>query len=199
MSSRRSFSVFRLLTILVTASSAGGLALAVDGCGSDTGDVDGGPTSDAPSPKESGNGGNDDGGTGKDSSTTLPDGSKADSSCPPGKVVPDKGETCVGFGKGTPCGTTCGLPPYGYVCLNGGPPGFAGCVQASSTSFGETYCCPENKCVPQPDQDTQCKTAGKGHRYQCPPDGNGGSVAPPANCVDGGSGGSAVERFYCCP
>lgn len=202
MSSRRSLSVFRLLTLSITASSGLALALAIDGCGSDAGEVDGGFTSDAPIPKESGNddaGNHDAGSSGMDSSTTPPDGGKVDSSCPPGKVVPDKGETCVGFGKGAPCGTTCGLPPYGYVCMNGGPPGFAGCVQASATSFGETYCCPENKCVPQPDQDALCKTAGKPHRYQCPPDGNGGSVAPPASCIDGGTGGSAVERFYCCP
>jgi hypothetical protein len=106
----------------------------------------------------------------------------------------------VGFGTGTPCDTSCGLPKYGYVCFNGGPPGFTGCVQASSTgSFGDTYCCPDDKCVPQPDQDTQCTTPGKTHRYQCPPDGAGGNVAPPSGCADGGVGGSAVEHFYCCP
>jgi hypothetical protein len=188
-----------MLALLFTAASAGGIAFAIDGCGSDSGAVDGGATSDAPSAKEASS--DDSGSGGNDSSTTPPDGGGGDGGCPPGKVVPDKGETCIGFGKGTPCGSAgaCGLPAYGYVCLNGGPPGFMGCVQASSTSFGETYCCPDNRCVPQPDQDKQCKTAGKTHRYQCPPDGNGGSVAPPAGCEDGGAGGSAVERFYCCP
>lgn len=135
-----------------------------------------------------------------DSSTTSDGGATRDAACPATKVVPRTGETCVGFGAGTGCDTTCGLPAYGYVCFNGGPPGFAGCVQASSTgSFGDTYCCPENKCVPQPDQDKQCSTAGKPHRYQCPPDGAGGNVAPPSGCADGGSGATALERFYCCP
>jgi hypothetical protein len=93
-----------------------------------------------------------------------------------------------------------GLPDYGYVCFNGSPPGIAGCKLASSTgSFGDTYCCTENKCVAEPDQDKECKAPSPPHRYQCPPDGNGGSVAPPAGCADGGGGGSAVERFYCCP
>lgn len=104
----------------------------------------------------------------------------------------------MGFGKGTPCNAGCG--EYGYVCFNGGPPGFAGCLELTDNGqFGSTYCCPQNKCVPQPDQDGMCTAPGKTHRYQCPPDGIGGNVAPPAGCVDAGSGGTAVERFYCCP
>src|SRR5207249_6587868 len=56
--------------------------------------------------------------------------------CPKGKTIPDAGETCTGFGKGDPCTPECGL--YGYVCVNGGPPGFTGCLQMSGGSFGET-------------------------------------------------------------
>jgi hypothetical protein len=190
----------RALALLVATFTAGAGALAIDGCGSD-GTVAGGATSDAPSSSEAGTEGDSSTGSdaGSDAPTTLPDGAAFDASCPKGKVLPSTGETCIGFGKGSPCDTACGLPAYGFVCFNGGPPGFAGCVQASSSSFGESYCCPDNRCVPQPDQDKECKAAGTPHRYQCPPDGMGGSVAPPAGCADAGGGGSAVERFYCCP
>jgi hypothetical protein len=188
----------RALALVVLSLSVGAAALAIDGCGSDA-TVTGGATSDAPSAKETGS--DEDTGTDAtaDSPPPLPDAAALDASCPKGKVLPSTGETCVGFGKGTPCDTACGLPAYGFVCFNGGPPGFAGCVQASSTGFGDTYCCPDNKCVPQPDQDKECKAVGTPHRYQCPPDGTGGNVAPPAGCADAGGGGSAVEHFYCCP
>lgn len=193
--------VSRAVALLALTLTAGGAALAIDGCGSDAA-VGGGSTADASSGSETGTG--EDGSVasdaGTDATTTLPDSAAFDASCPKGKAVPSTGETCIGFGKGSPCDTACGLPAYGFVCFNGGPPGFTGCIQASSTSsFGETYCCPDNKCVPQPDQDKECKSAGTPHRYQCPPDGMGGSVAPPAGCADAGAGGSAVERFYCCP
>jgi hypothetical protein len=189
MSSSRTAYVFACMLV---ALPAGAFALFVDGCSDETTT---GATADAAAASE---GGDEGGGGGSDAGSdapTKPDGSSVDASCPTTKVLPDKGETCVGFGKGTPCDTACGLPAYGYVCFNGGPPGFAGCVQASSTgSFGDTYCCPENKCVPQPDQDKECKTAGKPHRYQCPPD-----VAPASGCTPIDAGGSAVENFTCCP
>jgi hypothetical protein len=190
----------RALALVVLSLAFGGAVLAMDGCGTDSA-VSGGSTSDAPSAKDSTS--DDDGGAGADTGTdapgTLADGAVVDANCPKPKTAPSTGETCIGFGKGTPCDTACGLPAYGYVCINGGPPGFAGCVQASTSSFGESYCCPDNKCVPQPDQDKECKSAATPHRYQCPPDGTGGNVAPAAGCADAGGGGSAVEKFYCCP
>src|SRR5262249_27229776 len=120
--------------------------------------------------------------------------SDAPSSC--GPAATGAGETCTGFGKGTPCSAECGL--YGYVCFNGGPPGIAGCYRKSMTSFGDTYCCPENKCVAEPDQDTMCSgVPGKPHIFQCPPDGtDGGSVAPPAGCVEHTLDPS--YKYYCC-
>jgi hypothetical protein len=192
------------LVLALTLTTAGAFALAVDGCGSDSGDVEPGPTSDAPSGRE-GSAGEDGASPGSDGGTDAPIAADAEAgaveagSCSKGQVRPATGETCVGYGKGTPCNAECG--EYGYVCFeNGGPPGFAGCLLINDNGqFGQTYCCTENKCVAQPDQDGMCTTAGKTHRYQCPPDGNGGSVAPPAGCVDGGSGGTALERFYCCP
>jgi poly(hydroxyalkanoate) depolymerase family esterase len=201
MAARRSSSrrvrrsrIAHALAYALVVGIAGGGALVLDGCGSDStggdgvgGDNEAGSASDAPQGSETGNGNSDAG----------PDAAKGTdgAACPTPKVLPDKGETCIGFGKGTPCDTACGLPAYGYVCFNGGPPGFAGCVQASTTgSFGDTYCCPENKCVPEPDQDKECKTAGKPHRFQCPPD-----VAPPAGCTAIDAGASAVENFTCCP
>jgi hypothetical protein len=110
-----------------------------------------------------------------------------------------QGESCVGFAQGTPCGAS-GLPAYGYVCVHGSPPGIAGCVLASSAgSFGDTWCCNENLCVAQPDQDGACVDAGVPHRFQGPPSGDAGWVAAPAACVAASGGGSALEKFYCCP
>jgi hypothetical protein len=186
--------VARVFSFVITACCASAIALGADGCGSDAGDPIIGPTSDAPAGKES-SATEDDGGepvvdAGKDSPTTKPDAEGGAS---------NSGETCIGFGKGTPCGTATFPEEYGYVCFNGGPPGLTGCKQASASGFGDTWCCPENECVAQPDQDAkECKTAGKPHRYQCPPNGSGGNVAPPAGCT-GGDAGSAVEVFYCCP
>jgi|GEM_PF-1874605 len=130
-----------------------------------------------------------------------PEAGGRDASCATGVTKPATGETCIGFGKKSPCDPACGLPEYGYVCFNGGPPGFAGCLQTQASAFGETYCCPSNACVPQPDQDGMCAAvAGKPHRYQCPPKGpDAGNVDPPAGCVESGSGASEVEKFYCCP
>jgi hypothetical protein len=126
-----------------------------------------------------------------------------DAACPTTKTVPATGETCTGFGSSADtCDPVCGLPAYGYVCFNGGPPGLSGCVQVRSSSLGETYCCANNACVAEPDQDTQCAAvSGKPHLYQCPPDGtDGGTVAP--------AGGSACAAqvvagspyaYFCCP
>ncbi len=184
----------RVLVLVALGSGAFGLTLATGSCSSDpvaSTATDAASTTDATTSAED---------AAEDAPTELPDAAGLDASCPKGKVLPATGETCIGFGKGTPCDPACGLGEYGYVCINGGPPGFTGCIQASSTgSFGDTYCCPKNECVPQPDQDSKCSGAGKPHRYQCPPDGTGKPVAPPPGCGDAGGGGSAVETFYCCP
>jgi hypothetical protein len=198
-------SPFVLLSLGLVASSAGGLVLFAGGCGSDAATTS--PTNDGSTSVDEGGGASEAGSDGGvrdgslDAATSSDGGGGGDSgACPTPIVKPSTGETCVGFGAGDPCKTACGLPAFGYVCFNGGPPGFAGCVQASSTgAFGDTYCCPDDTCVAQPDQDGMCTTAGKSHRFQCPPDGAGGNVAPASGCVDGGSGGSALEHFFCCP
>ena len=184
----------RAFALMLGSFALGSLAVAVDGCGSDSKDPiagDGSTTTDSPGSKPDGAKPEDDGSVGDGAADSAIDGAGD------GAAV-GKGETCIGFAKGTPCGAN-GLPDYGYVCFNGSPPGIAGCKLATSSAFGETYCCTENKCVAQPDQDKTCKAAGTHHRYQCPPEGDAGSVAPPVGCADAGSGGSALERFYCCP
>lgn len=189
-----SFPLSRVLLLSIVCTSFGTIALFADGCSSDSTSPSG--TEDDAAASGDGTTKPKDGGVITDDDASTDSGGGTDSGTDTGTT--GKGETCIGFGTGTPCGAN-GNPDYGYVCFNGSPPGFTGCKQASSSAFGETYCCPDNKCVAQPDQDKECKAAGTPHRYQCPPDGMGGSVAPPAGCADGGSGGSAVERFYCCP
>ena len=181
----------RTFALLVASFAIGSAAVVIDGCGSDSVDPASGDGSTTDAPRA-------DGATDDDASTG--DGGK--DSAAEGSVDGGgngKGETCIGFARGSPCGAN-GFGDYGYVCFNGSPPGIAGCKLATSTgSFGDTYCCTENKCVAQPDQDKECKTAAAPHRYQCPPEGDGGSVAPAAGCTDGGAGASAVEHFSCCP
>lgn len=115
-----------------------------------------------------------------------------------GPIATTPGETCIGFGAAPEtCDPACGQP-FGYVCFDGGPPGMEGCREQSVSGFGNTYCCPKNECVAQPDQDTECPDASKPRRFQCPPEG-GGHVEPPPGCVETGSGETALEKFYCCP
>lgn len=138
---------------------------------------------------------------GPDSSPS--DGASSDSSgeggaCSAGVAKPKTGETCIGFGKKDPCNAACG--EYGYVCFGGGPPNIDGCLQVTSSTLGETYCCAKNTCVAEPDQDSKCAgVSGKPHRFQCPPDGTGSNVAPPPSCVEKDSGGTELEKFFCCP
>lgn len=111
-----------------------------------------------------------------------------------------QGETCTGFGEGTPCDPACGLPRYGYVCVGGSPPGIAGCrIQREGGLLGSTYCCAQEACVRQPDQDPAC--AGEGprtRRFQCAAHADGGlEVAPPADCREVGEP-LPGSRFYCC-
>ena len=131
---------------------------------------------------------------------SSPDAAPADAGACEGSVATGAGETCIGYGPGDTCPASCGQP-FGYVCFGGPPPGFEGCRETrTSDALGNSYCCPKNDCVAQPDQDESCASkAGTPHRYQCPPDESGGNVAPPSGCVESGSGGSNVEKFYCCP
>ena len=187
----------RVLGLVFALATAGSLA-ALEGCGSDA--TPGGITDDAStspdSPGSKPDGALDDGALDDGAASDGGADATVDSASDGGTT--GKGETCIGFAKGSPCGAV-GLPDYGYVCVNGSPPGIGGCKLASSSSFGDTYCCPDDRCVAQPDQDGMCKTAAKSHRFQCPPDGAGGNVAPASGCVDGGFGGSALEHFFCCP
>jgi hypothetical protein len=152
-------------------------------------------------PDGSSSGGDDDSGQPKPD-----DGGSSDASCV-GPIVTTSGETCIGFGPTDTCDPSCGQP-FGYICFNGAPPGFTGCrEQRVSASLGNTYCCPKNDCVAMPDRDQECaSTAGKPHRFQCPPNDNpsdGGPptsfATPPGGCVEKGSGATELERFYCCP
>lgn len=179
---------------LVFAFAVVGALAAIEGCSSDstTGGAadDAGVAADGPGSKT--DGAADDDGSASDGGTDAPTDAKTDG----GNA--GKGETCIGFAKGSPCGAG-GLPDYGYVCFNGSPPGIAGCTLASSSAFGETYCCTENKCVAQPDQDKTCTGGKPPHRYQCPPEGDAGAtVAPASGCVSAGGGGG-LEAFFCCP
>ncbi len=120
----------------------------------------------------------------------------ADSASCPGEIKTGNGETCIGYGTGSTCDPACGQP-YGYVCFDGPPPGFTGCREISTSALvGNSYCCPKNDCVAQPDQNGACGDAGASttKRFQCPP----GSTAP-AGCVEHNSGSTNLEKFYCCP
>ncbi len=196
-----SSSLRRLVVVCLFASSVAVFAACSDDAPASTGGgtSDGGPSSKADSRRPSRAPG-EDAATEPDSGTSDTDsGEKEAGSC--GPIVTTPGETCIGFGaKPETCDPSC-EQPYGYVCFDGAPPGFEGCRKASESALGQTYCCPKNDCVAQPDQDaTSCSdTAGKPHRFQCPPNGSGGNVPPPAGCEEKGSGGSEVEKFYCCP
>ncbi|MDB4943675.1 MAG: hypothetical protein JWP97_3209 [Labilithrix sp.] len=181
-----------LLRVALVASSIGLPTVVAAGCSSSD---DGSSSGSGGSSGSSGSSGG-----GPDSAVTGDGDTPSDAARDAAADASGTGETCVGFARSMPCGAG-GLPPYGYVCFHGSPPGIAGCVLASSTgSFGDTYCCAENACVAQPDQDKECPSAATPHRFQCPPAGDGGALAPPPGCVVGsGSGGSSVESFYCCP
>lgn len=140
---------------------------------------------------DDGDDGGDDGGSTTDVST---------STCPFNTQFASNGETCVGFGVSSEC-EQAGCGRFGYVCVGGGPPGFTGCSEKSTSALGNSYCCPTNDCVAQPDQNGACSDAPGGlrKRYQCPPNGSSGHVAPPAGCVEHRSGTTALEKMYCCP
>lgn len=190
----------RTLLALVVLTGSALAARALVACASDDASVTGGDT-DASTPRGDDGGASreDGGGTTEDGGTTKSDGAVA-KDCPGTTPQSQPGETCVGFGPSADsCKNACGRS-YGYVCVDGGPPGFTDCVRVSSSFLGETYCCTEDTCVAQPDQDKECSgVAGKPHRYQCPAGDDGGTVTPAAGCQEKGSGGSSAEKFYCCP
>ncbi len=185
----------RVALLLVAFSSIACFIAALDGCGagsgstvtSDAGSTDSGATTvrapplDGSTDNDAGpdgavaDGANDSGGQDDGANDS---GGQDDGANDSGGQDAGTGETCTGFAKGSPCGAN-GLPDYGYVCFFGSPPGIVGCQLARASAFGDTYCCAENKCVAQPDQDAVCTAPGLPHRYQCPPNGAGGSVAAP--------------------
>jgi hypothetical protein len=171
----------------------------IEACDSD--DATG--TSSAPE-TEGGTGDGGAGGPGKDGepatdAPATPDVAAEGGSCR-GPIVTGNGETCIGHGKGSSCDPACGQP-YGYLCVDGPPPGFSGCRETQTSALGNSYCCPKNECVAEPDQNGVCADAdaGKTKRFQCPPDESGGHVAPPSGCVEHNSGPTELEKFYCCP
>jgi hypothetical protein len=126
------------------------------------------------------------------------DAAQTDASCTTGTPASTKGETCIGFGKGTPCDQACG--EYGYVCFNGGPPNIASCREMRvSATLGNTYCCPTLSCVREPDQDTKCTNAARPKRYQCPTAADGGALTLPLTaCEEDVAGRMPGSNFYCC-
>lgn len=188
----------RALACFSAVLVSGALVATANGCGSDSGSA---ATTPDDASSESAAPDRDD--AGAEAGDAAPEDAGADAAtslaCTGAKTVADAGETCNGFGKGAPC-DTCTPAGYGYVCVGGGPPNIAGCVQVSATSLGETYCCPTNDCVAEPDQDSKCSgKAGKAHRYQCPPtDADGGFATPPPGCVDVSTPADPYP-YYCCP
>jgi hypothetical protein len=172
---------------------AGGDAADAGGTRDSGGRREGGRSDDGGDGEEDDGGGDgrDDGGSTTDASTNT---------CPFNTQFESNGETCVGFGGSSEC-EQAGCGRFGYLCIGGGPPGFAGCSEKSTSAFGNSYCCPKNDCVAQPDQNDACNDAPGGltKRYQCPPNGASGHVAPPAGCVEHKSGQTALEKMYCCP
>ena len=84
-----SFLPSRSPLLVLTACSSAAIGLAAYGCSS----TSGGGTSDAGLAAVE---------TGSDAEPAVPDAAALDASCPKAKALPDKGETCVGFGKGSP-------------------------------------------------------------------------------------------------
>lgn len=189
---------FLALTSLLCLALAGrGLAACagddddVLGAGSDDG---GGTTADA---ERSDGSTEEEGDAGRTPDAAKKPDSPFTEECPGKPKATHPGETCIGFGsKGSSCNDACGRP-YGYVCVDGGPPGFPSCVRASASSLGETYCCTTNECVAQPDRDSVCNGAsGKPHSYACPPHDDGGTASKPG-CEQ--KSDELGVPLFCCP
>lgn len=158
--------------------------------GSDTGSSSGSSSSSSSS-----SGGGGDSGSGDGGSDARPDG------CPTGTTDFDAGDTCAGFGAKAPCDSRCGQP-YGYVCTGGGPANLKGCLQVSTSSFGNTYCCPDLACVRVPFRDSKCLALARPALYHCLADDDGGLLAKPdPGCTEvvGDPDLPPVQaRYYCC-
>ncbi len=186
-------------------AAAGSLLSLLMACGTDNGPAADAGAEDAARPRDGaaqGDSASDpDGTAGGDAGVDGPSDAAAafDGECLDASTAPMTGETCAGFGAGEPCEPACGLPKFGYVCFNGGPPNIAGCVQVRKSIVGETYCCPKNDCVRVPDQDNKCLNGAQPSLYQCPPtDKDGGAATPPGACTETTLPGSPY-KYYCCP
>jgi hypothetical protein len=118
-------------------------------------------------------------------------------------TLPDGGETCIGFGPGEPCSTSCGSFTYGYVCSGGSPSAPSTCVLARASLLGSTYCCATLTCTRVTLRDDKCSGTPLKRLYQCFADGDAGVIAKPSpSCgelVGDPELSSAKSRAYCCP
>lgn len=194
----------RLFSLLALSLSIA--ATAVVACGTDD-PVSPDAGADGAAPRRDAASGDDDtgafdagGGGGDARAEGGADASSFDGACLEASVVPQTGETCAGFGRGEPCEPACGHPAFGYVCFDGGPPNLSGCVQVRKSFLGETYCCPKNDCVRVPDLDSECAGQAGGSRlYQCPPQGDGGTAAPPSPACSPRVVAASPYKYHCCP
>ncbi len=154
-------------------------------------------TTDASAASDAASGASDGGDAGVASDAATDAKVVSDASCS-GPAASNVGETCVGFGKGTPCDAVCG--EYGYVCFNGGPPNIGGCREMRTSAIvGNTYCCPTLACVREPDQDAKCTNAARPKRYQCAAGADGGAlIVPVTACEEDVASRSPGSNFYCC-
>lgn len=189
-----------LLALSLTTAAAAVVACATDDAVSPDAGTDGAAARRDATSGDDDTGVFDAGGGGSDARVEGGSDASFDGACLEASVVPQTGETCAGFGRGEPCEPACGHPAFGYVCFDGGPPNLSGCVQVRKSFLGETYCCPKNDCVRVPDLDTECAGQAGGSRlYQCPPEGDGGTAAPPSPACSPKTVAASPYKYHCCP